>query len=118
MYKQQAQQRTLPRKISDLELINIWLEQIPPIQQSSHLYIAQMFLKFVKKPLEKVTPADVIAFANAQGIRSQNWESYQHKRVETINYLLKFGQQNGVLPATKKNYYSKKNLVSYYYKLK
>ncbi len=102
MYNQQAQQRSQTKKNSDLELINIWLQQIPPIQQSSHLYIAQMFLKFVKKPLEKVTSADVIAFANAQGISYQNWEYDQHKRVETINSLLKFGQKTGVLPTTQK----------------
>jgi len=98
MYNEQTKQRSQPRKISDLELINIWLQQIPPIQQSSHLYIAQMFLKFVRKPLEKVTSADVIAFANLGSVDSNNWESHQQKRLETINSLLKFGQQTGILP--------------------
>ncbi|WP_094671788.1 glycoside hydrolase family 104 protein [Hydrocoleum sp. CS-953] len=102
MYNQQAQQRSQQNKNSDFELINIWLQQIPPIQQSSHLYIAQMFLKFVRKPLEKVTSADVIAFANVQSINSHNRESHQHKRVDTINSLLKFGQQTGILPTTQK----------------
>ncbi len=102
MYNQQAQQRSQTKKNSDLELINIWLQQIPPIQQSSHLYIAQMFLKFVKKPLEKVTSADVIEFANLRGIYSRNSQSNQQKRVETINSLLKFGQQTGILPTTQK----------------
>ena len=53
----------------------MWLQQIPPIQQSSHIYIAQMFLKFVRKPLEKVTSADIIAFANMRSIRSHNRQS-------------------------------------------
>lgn len=102
MYKQQVQQRNKPQTISDIELINIWLQQIPPTNQSSHLYIVQTFLKFVKKPLKKVTQADVVAFANVQGIRSNNRESDQNKRLETINSLLKFGQQTGILPNTQK----------------
>ncbi|NET24267.1 glycoside hydrolase family 104 protein [Okeania sp. SIO1I7] len=102
MYKQEVQQRSKPQTISDIELINTWLQQIPPINQSSHLYIVQMFLKFVKKPLKKVNQVDVLAFANVQGIRSNNRESYQNKRLETINSLLKFGQQIGRLPNTQK----------------
>ncbi|NES91905.1 MULTISPECIES: glycoside hydrolase family 104 protein [Okeania] len=102
MYKQQVQKRSKPQTISDIELINIWLQQIPPINKSFHLYIAQMFLKFVKKPLKKVTQVDVIAFANIQGIRSNNRELDRNKRLETINSLLKFGQQTGILPNTQK----------------
>ena len=112
MYNQQTKQRSQPRKIADLELINLWLQQIPPIEQSSHLYIAQMFLKFVRKPLEKVTSADVIAFANVRSVDSQNWESHQQKRLETINSLLKFGQQTGILPTTQKQPTTQKKTLS------
>lgn len=103
MYNQQLQRINQPSKMSDLELINIWLQQMPPRLQWSHLYIAQMFLKSVKKPLAKVTPADINTFANAQGVRSENRESYQHKRAEAINSLLQFGRQTGMLPTTQKN---------------
>ena len=82
----------------------MWLQQIHPIQQNSHLYIAQMFLKFIKKPLKKVTSADVIAFANVYAVRSHNSHSNQQKRIETINSLLKFGQQAGILSNTKKKH--------------
>ncbi|MEM1168927.1 MAG: glycoside hydrolase family 104 protein [Cyanobacteria bacterium P01_H01_bin.35] len=112
MYNQPAQQRSQQNKNSDFELINIWLQQIPPIQQSSHLYIAQMFLKFIRKPLEKVTSADVIAFANVQSINSHNRESHQQKRLETINSLLKFGQQTGILPTTQKKTTTQKKILS------
>jgi len=103
MYSQQREQISQPQKNSDIKLISMWLQQIPPIQQYSHLYIAQMFLKFVKKPLEKVTSADVIAFANVRSVRSHSSQSNQEKRIKTINSLLKFGQQTGVLPRTKKH---------------
>ncbi|MDY7003240.1 MAG: glycoside hydrolase family 104 protein [Cyanobacteriota bacterium] len=102
MYKQQVKAKNKPQTISDLELINIWLQQIPPRNQSSHFYIAQMFLKFVKKPLKQVTQSDVVAFANIQDISSNNREYSQNKRLETINSLLKFGQQTGILPNTQK----------------
>ncbi|MCL2923806.1 MAG: hypothetical protein MGF17_04025 [Trichodesmium sp. MAG_R04] len=102
MYSQQREQISQPQNNSDIKLISIWLQQIPPIQQHSHLYIAQMFLKFVKKPLEKVTSADIIAFANVRSVRSNSPQSNQEKRIKTINSLLKFGQQIGVLPTTKK----------------
>ncbi|MGK7920981.1 MAG: glycoside hydrolase family 104 protein [Trichodesmium sp.] len=112
MYNQNIQQKTQARKNSDLELINIWLQQISPKQQSSHLYIAQMFLKFVKKPLEKVNQSDVIAFANVQNINSPNLEYYQHKRLETINSLLKFCQQTGIIPITQKQSNTQKQKLS------
>ena len=104
MYGQQEQQISPHQKNSDIELIRMWLQQIPPIQQSSHIYIAQMFLKFLRKPLEKVTSADIIAFANMRSIRSHNRQSNQQKRIETINSLLKFGQQAGILSKTKKKH--------------
>lgn len=112
MYSQQVQQINQPQKNSDIQLINMWLQQIHPIQQNSHLYIAQMFLKFIKKPLKKVTSADVIAFANVYGVRSHNSHSNQQKRIETINSLLKFGQEAGILPRNQK-----KNILSKYHKL-
>lgn len=112
MYNQNLQQKTQSRKISDLELVNIWLQQISPTQQYSHLYIAQMFLKFVKKPLAKVTPPDVMAFANVQSLSSSNREYYQHKRLETINSLLTFCQQNGIIPITQKQSTTQKQTLS------
>ena len=102
MYKKQVQKINQPQTISDIQLINFWLQQIPPINQSSHLYIAQIFLKFVRKPLKKVTQADVLAFANVQGIRYNNREYSQNQLLETINSLLKFGRQTGILPNTQK----------------
>ena len=104
MYKQQVMPVSQPRTISDIELITLWLQQIPPRLQSSHLYIAQIFLKFVKKPLAKVTPADVAAFANVKGkgLRAENLESHKHKRLEVIHSLLKFAQETGILPTTQK----------------
>jgi len=113
MYNQKVQQKTQARKISDLELVNIWLQQISPTQQYSHLYIAQMFLKFVKKPLEKVTPSDVMAFANLQNISSQNREYYQQKRLETINSLLTFCQQTGIIPIIQKQSTTQKQTLSF-----
>ena len=104
MYSQQEEQISQPQKKSDIKLISMWLQQIPLIQQYSHLHIAQMFLKFVKKPLEKVTSADVIAFANVRSVRSHSPQSNQQKRIKIINSLLKFGQQTGVLPTTKKKH--------------
>ncbi|MDJ0556723.1 MAG: glycoside hydrolase family 104 protein [Microcoleaceae cyanobacterium MO_207.B10] len=101
MYNQQ-QRGNQQRTISDIELISLWLQQIPPRLQSSHLYIAQMFLKFVKKPLAKVTPTDVAAFANFKGLRSENIESHKHKRLEVINSLIQFGQETGILPTIQK----------------
>lgn len=102
MYNQQPPKVSQSRTISDIELINLWLQQIPPRQQSSYLYIAQMFLKFVKKPLARVTPADVAAFANVKGPRGENIESHKYKRLEVINSLVKFGQATGILPTIKK----------------
>lgn len=102
MYNQQLQQVSKSTKISDIELISLWLQQIPPRLQSSHLYIAEIFLKFVKKPLAKVTPADITAFSNVKGLRSGNQESHQNKRREVIHSLLKFGQEKGILPNTQK----------------
>ena len=102
MYNQQLEQVSQPKTISDLELISLWLQQIPPRLQSSYLYIAQIFLKFVKKPLAKVTPADVTAFANVKGLRAENLESHKHKRLEVIHSLLKFGQETGILPTIQK----------------
>ncbi|MGB3507909.1 MAG: glycoside hydrolase family 104 protein [Microcoleaceae cyanobacterium] len=102
MYNQQPAKVSQPRTISDIELISLWLQQIPPRQQSSYLYIAQMFLKFVKKPLAKVTPADVAAFTNVKGLRAANIESHKHKRLEVISSLVKFGQETGILPTIKK----------------
>ncbi|MDE5078068.1 MAG: glycoside hydrolase family 104 protein [Trichodesmium sp. St2_bin6] len=106
MYSQQVKQINQLQKNSDIQLINMWLQQIHPIQQNSHLYIAQMFLKFIKKPLKKVTSADVIAFANVYGVRSHNSHSNQQKRIETINSLLKFGQEAGILPRNQKKTFS------------
>lgn len=90
--------RPNPYQMSDTELINWWVKGIAPQAQSFHWHTALKFQAFVRKPLSKVTPADLRAFGKALKTKKLKPQTCE-LALSAVQSLLNYGRRTGVWQA-------------------
>jgi len=83
-------------ELTDWKLVELWLHDKSSYNQSKQNLLVQRFLKFILKPLSKLTIQDLHAYSDDLEVHYPN-AGTRKNHITTVKSLLKFGHRLGYL---------------------